>query len=73
MIKDGLNIKVDFVKKFICLGTPEDYFEYNYWAEYFLSNNHKLIEKENSTINLIPLGGRESDFKKRVIKYLNHL
>ena len=64
MIEDGLNIKVDFVKKFICLGTPEDYFEYNYWADYFLTNNFQLIEKENNTINLIPLGGRGKRFQE---------
>ena len=63
--------KGNFVK-FICLGTPEDYLNITIGL-IILTNNSQLIKKENNTINLIPLGGRESDFKKRVIKYLNHL
>lgn len=34
-IEKGLNVKVFEVKNYICWGTPDDYYTYNYWKEHF--------------------------------------
>ena len=64
MIADNLKIKVDFIKKFICLGTPEDYKEYLYWLDYFSKNKQRLKGNQTNSTNLIPLGGVGNRFKK---------
>ncbi|MCD4830513.1 MAG: NTP transferase domain-containing protein [Anaerohalosphaeraceae bacterium] len=38
MVRDGKNICLFEVDKFICLGTPSDIEEYIFWAEYFLKD-----------------------------------
>ena len=65
-----LNEAVDFngkvllfkVNQFICLGTPEDYEQFNYWHSYF-SGNRKLNNSIFSEISMIPMAGEGSRFK----------
>ena len=34
-IKSGLNIHVHEVDQYICWGTPQDFYEYQFWLKYF--------------------------------------
>ena len=66
MVADGLSVVVYDVDKFICLGTPNDYEQYQFWWKYFsskqksFSNNNKSIKK----IGLIPMAGKGSRFRE---------
>ena len=66
MVADGLSVVVYDVNKFICLGTPSDYEQYQFWWKYFtskqksLSNTNKSIKK----IGLIPMAGKGSRFRE---------
>lgn len=66
MVKDGLKIKVTEIEHFICWGTPEDLEQYNFWSKYFSSSpyNPKLPKNSKKQINLIPMAGKGSRFKK---------
>ncbi len=52
------------IDQFICLGTPEDYDQFNYWHNYFTKNKK---QEENdivfSEISMIPMAGEGSRFK----------
>lgn len=65
MFRDGLSIGVFEVDNFICLGTPEDVEQYQFWYKYF---KHHFSDKKKSVyenqLNLIPLAGRGSRFKQ---------
>jgi NDP-sugar pyrophosphorylase family protein len=69
IVKKGEKIKVTEVEKFICWGTPEDLSLYQFWSEYFLKNSN-LVQYQSSDeiydsqINIIPMAGRGSRFKK---------
>jgi len=79
MVKDGLKVKVTFVEKFICLGTPEDYYQYRFWEKYFLKHVNIFEKKyKYDQINIIPMAGKGSRFKsagyrvgKPLIKIIN--
>jgi NDP-sugar pyrophosphorylase family protein len=81
VIERGGNVKITKVEKFICWGTPEDLSMYQFWSEYFLKNSkkpvHHIGEKEESgMVNLMPMAGKGSRFKKEkynVIKPLIHM
>ncbi|NQY41815.1 MAG: hypothetical protein HRT87_00470 [Legionellales bacterium] len=65
MVIDNLKILVNYVDKFICLGTPEDLEQYQFWSKYFNSENKTLPSKENpNQVNLIPMAGKGSRLKK---------
>jgi len=81
VLQKGGKVKVTKVEKFICWGTPEDLSMYLFWADYFLKNrlksNHNLLEDDGSgLVNLLPMAGKGSRFKKEqynVIKPLIHM
>ena len=51
------------VNKFICLGTPEDYDQFNYWYKYFYDG--RLNEGDIfSDFSMIPMAGEGLRFKK---------
>ena len=58
------NVSMFKVQKFICLGTPEDYEQFNYWFSHF--NKKKSEKKLNKTaeVSLIPMAGEGKRFKK---------
>jgi len=62
LVKEGFIIKVPLVKKFICLGTPEDLDQYLNWYQYFKKKNGNSLELKN-LINLIPMAGVGKRFK----------
>lgn len=65
MAYDGLKILVSYVKKFICLGTPEDLEQYLFWSKYF--NRRQQFESRlgiSQGVNLIPIAGKGNRFKK---------
>jgi dTDP-glucose pyrophosphorylase len=69
IVKNGGKVKITEVDKFICWGTPEDLSLYNFWSNYFLKIfkaplNESTSEIYNSQINVIPMAGRGSRFKK---------
>ena len=62
MVKNKHRIKVPFVKKFVCLGTPEDLDQYLNWHDYF--KKKKIINQQFSNlVNLIPMAGNGKRFK----------
>lgn len=70
---DGHEVLIYEVKKFICLGTPEDLEQYNFWYSYFEEGIENHQESHYDQINLIPIAGAGSRFKKvgyRVVKPL---
>jgi dTDP-glucose pyrophosphorylase len=62
LVENNLKIKVIFVKKFICLGTPEDLDQYLNWDKYFKTKKLKILKFKN-LINLIPMAGDGKRFK----------
>ena len=67
LVDDGLNVGVYEVTNFICLGTPEDYYQYQFWWKYFhrkVQNNSQLESSDFRRINLIPMAGSGSRFRK---------
>jgi NDP-sugar pyrophosphorylase family protein len=66
MVADGLSVKVPLVKKFICLGTPSDYEQFNFWYEYFQQEKTGVpkIPSKACQTTLIPMAGRGSRFEK---------
>ena len=65
MQKDNLKTIIFPCEKFICLGTPEDYNEYQFWYNAFVKSkkNEKKINKRKNSIILIPLAGNGTRFK----------
>lgn len=51
------------VNQFICLGTPEDYDQFNYWHSYF-ANNSQTNNTIFSEVSMIPMAGEGTRFKK---------
>jgi NDP-sugar pyrophosphorylase family protein len=52
------------VNKYICLGTPYDYQMFCFWYEYFHTDKRESKEITLADINLIPMAGNGSRFKK---------
>jgi len=50
------------VEQFVCLGTPEDYEQFNYWYSYF-RNANKSNNNFFSDISMIPMAGEGNRFK----------
>lgn len=62
-VRKGYKVLLFKVSKFICLGTPEDYDQFNYWYKYFCDdrlNNSEIF----SDFSMIPMAGEGSRFKK---------
>lgn len=77
IVQKGLTVRVPQVDKFICWGTPEDLDQYLFWQKYFKYSSKKFKQQlmnneENNfinnqipnSINLIPMAGKGSRFKK---------
>lgn len=67
MVDDGLEVTVHEANKFICLGTPSDLEQYQFWWSYFVNDRKSTnIENDKSIkkIGLIPMAGEGSRFKK---------
>ena len=62
LLENNLVVKALFVKKFICLGTPEDLDQYLNWFNYFKKKKFKKIYFDNMT-NLIPMAGNGKRFQ----------
>ena len=64
MVADQLTVLVHDVEHFVCLGTPEDYDQHEFWWRYFHSEQAPCPEPSDiSTINLVPMAGRGSRFR----------
>jgi NDP-sugar pyrophosphorylase family protein len=66
MVKDNLSIVVHEADKFICLGTPDDYEQYQFWLKFFTETNNVYSECSRSAkrIGLIPMAGNGSRFRE---------
>ena len=64
MLEDSLKIKVTFVDKFICWGTPSDMDQYYFWKKYFFSHDNKQSCFIENQLNLIPAAGEGNRFKE---------
>lgn len=58
------SVLITKVNKFICLGTPYDYQIFCFWHEYFHTDKRESNENILADINLIPMAGNGSRFKK---------
>ena len=67
MVGDGLDVLVHEVKHFLCLGTPEDLEQYQFWWHYF-SEIHDFGDELDyggtQRVALIPMAGRGSRFRE---------
>lgn len=65
MVKDKLLITVYEANKFICLGTPEDYEQYQFWWNFFTKRQKQQAESnlDIKRIGLIPMAGKGSRFQ----------
>ena len=75
MVADGLTIGIYEVRRFICLGTPEDYEQYLFWWQFFVGSQEKVNDTGRGVprVALVPMAGRGSRFVKfgyRVVKPL---
>ena len=65
MVDNKLNILVTKVDKFICLGTPSDYEQYQFWYKY--NKNKNVIHNSTKTLSskqaIIPMAGSGQRFK----------
>lgn len=71
--KNGGKILITEVEKFICLGTPEDYEMYRFWSDFFLKQEFISDNVCVSDVNLIPMAGLGSRFKKESYDVLKPL
>jgi len=64
MVRDKLNVLVTEVSKFICLGTPSDYEQYNFWDKYFKKTYlpKSRSQEKNLKLALIPMAGKGTRF-----------
>lgn len=75
MVGDGLHVVIHEARRFICLGTPEDYEQYCFWWKYFNNTQVELTDPGRGVerVALLPMAGRGSRFKAygyRVVKPL---
>jgi len=78
MVLDNLSVIVHEVGKFICLGTPDDYEQYQFWWKYFTEEPKSITQgnRDVTRIGLIPMAGMGSRFREygyRVAKPLIHV
>ena len=52
------------IEKFICLGTPEDYEQFQYWFSIFKETENFNSDLSTTKYSLIPMAGEGSRFKK---------
>lgn len=66
IVKDKIKVKITYVNKFVCLGTPKDLGEFYFWQKYFKEENKNFKKKyiHSDTLNIIPIGGIGKRFKK---------
>lgn len=68
LVDDQLKVLVTEVKRFICWGTPEDLEQYEFWSRYYASklknDGGGLPAVNENQINLIPMAGAGSRFKR---------
>jgi NDP-sugar pyrophosphorylase family protein len=66
MVEDGLSVVVHEANKFICLGTPDDYEQYQFWWNYFTAEQKPLLNNDNNVkkVGLIPMAGKGSRFRE---------
>ena len=74
MVADNLSVIIHEVDKFVCLGTPDDYEQFEFWWKYFSEKQKLIASSEGSKkIGIIPMAGKGSrfrDFGYRVAKPL---
>jgi NDP-sugar pyrophosphorylase family protein len=75
MAKDGREVVVSNVEKFICFGTPSDYRQYLFWENYFKNaqekqHTHKISNNQSNLIPMAGVGSRFRNFGYRVAKPL---
>ncbi len=66
MVRDHLSIVVHEVDKFICLGTPDDYEQYQFWWKFFTKKQKGHVENTRNVerTGLIPMAGKGSRFRE---------
>ena len=73
VISNNGRVLITAVRKFICLGTPFDYEMYKFWEYFFIKKEFISNSKKLAEINLIPMAGEGSRFKKEGYNVLKPL
>ncbi len=66
-------VLITTVSKFICLGTPFDYEMFKFWESFFIKKEFISNSSEMAEINLVPMAGKGSRFKKEGYNVLKPL
>jgi NDP-sugar pyrophosphorylase family protein len=66
MVADGKEILLHQVEHFICLGTPEDYEQFQFWHNYFAHEQLPSSRSDDGAkcVNLLPMAGHGSRFRE---------
>jgi NDP-sugar pyrophosphorylase family protein len=66
MVEDGMLISIHEADKFICLGTPDDYEQYQFWYNYSIKKDKPSTKQVHvkKRIGLIPMAGKGSRFRE---------
>ena len=66
MVENNLSVSVYEAEKFICLGTPDDYEQYQFWHRFFTKKDKTCKEEKHTTerVGLIPMAGKGSRFRE---------
>lgn len=67
MASDGHKVLVHEVRNFICLGTPEDYDQHQFWWDYHQHDRQPPMPQRSHPvrrINLLPMAGAGSRFRE---------
>jgi len=65
MVRDGLDVVLHDAERFICLGTPEDYEQYQFWWRYFRDDSAMASgpSRGRRRVNMLPMAGAGSRFR----------
>jgi NDP-sugar pyrophosphorylase family protein len=66
MVRDGLDVVLHDVDRFICLGTPEDVEQYRFWWRYFRDRGASGGPSSSKArrVNMIPMAGSGNRFRQ---------
>ncbi len=67
LVDDGFDVCIHEVEHFICLGTPEDYEQYQYWHRYHSKARTRSegdVAAFSGQINMVPMAGAGNRFRQ---------
>jgi choline kinase len=66
MVENNLSVSIYEADKFICLGTPDDYEQYQFWYKFFTKKDNIYTKRKHTEkrVGLIPMAGKGSRFRE---------